>query len=74
MEDSEEIKKLCIIYSTLRAKTEKFRENEACEIDTVVSNYFSSVRATNVHVSGVLLQEKFLKVRSYNVSEHQMVG
>lgn len=40
----------------------KFRKTEISEIDEVLMKWFHSVRAKNIHVSGVLLQEKTIGV------------
>lgn len=58
----EEIKRLWISNANEDSKTVKFRKTESCEIDSAVFNWFSSIRARNIPVSGLLIQEQARKV------------
>lgn len=40
------------------SKTVRFKKTELCETDPIVLIWFSSIRAINIPISGVLLQER----------------
>lgn len=61
LKEKDEIRKQWITNANENSKN-KFRKTETSEIDEAVMRWFRSVRAKNIPVSGVLLQEKAREV------------
>ncbi|GBN21517.1 hypothetical protein AVEN_154369-1 [Araneus ventricosus] len=62
LKDKEGIRKIWVLNSNENLKNLKFHKIETREIDEVLMKWIRSARAKNIHVNGVLLQERAREV------------